>query len=974
VLIKKASPTLKETERIFMLRLNKLSLKPKLILLFLLVGLLPLLIAAWLGGRSAGHSLGEQALAQLISVRDIKQAQLEDYFAERRGDMTALAKVVQGSLYNAVERLNIMQQGKKAEIQSLLDQHVFNVRMLARETGVMQALMAFSQMYQINPKQVGGRAWQVVSDQRQPWFEEWRQPWGYEDVLLINPNGQVFFSLKNTVKTGAILDQEDALGRSFRAGTRAPSLQDFATYGDAQEPAALLSAPVHDEDGALLGVVMVALGDTSLNAAMARCRAPGETGQIYLFGRDDNGVSLRSAIFGHKPDNATEINHISYLNQVLNGDSIETIVLENSEPLIVVAAPINAHGLNWGIVFKVHLEEAISRHYMGADQEPQDFFAEYSRIYGYLDMLLINQEGYVYYSWARQSAYRQHLSADNMLASLVTQVFAEPRLYFSDMALYPSAGKSTPAIFAVQPITHGGKVVSALAVRVPPSAINAMMQATIGRRGETYLVGADGRLRSDSSTTPLAVALASTDTYRDNPAVDAALAGERGHQRGLNQRGESVESAYTPVQIGDTRWALIAEAKVDELNAPITDLYRLFSQIGVAMLILVAVLALLLARYISQPLRQALTAMRQLKEGDLHIQLHAQDGRDEAAQMLRALQEMADNWRRMIGDLLQVSRQLAAGHLDARISGEFKGDFATLKSAIDDMTARLQSLIQESQSVLGGITQGDLNCRIKQDFPGDFSAIKEAVNRMAEHLQTIIKGVSQAAEELANAAGQLSTTAQDLAQGSAAQVLGSARAGMALEDLSASLQQNLANISATEQLARHSANIAKVGGQSVEQTLTAMREIVKKIQWVEEIAYQTNLLALNAAIEAARAGREGRGFAVVATEVRNLAEHSRSAATEIAMLTSESVAIAEHAGQLLQEIVPASDQTAALVQQAAAASNTQQADLAQIRASAEEVRQMVQSTAAAAEQLAAASAQMSAQADSLEEMMRYFQR
>ena len=59
------------------------------------------------------------------------------------------------------------------------------------------------------------------------------------------------------------------------------------------------------------------------------------------------------------------------------------------------------------------------------------------------------------------------------------------------------------------------------------------------------------------------------------------------------------------------------------------------------------------------------------------------------------------------------------------------------------------------------------------------------------------------------------------------------------------------------------------------------------VRSVNEIASRTNLLSLNASIEASRAGNAGRGFSVVASEIRKLAEKSKSSVGNIKELVDD---------------------------------------------------------------------------------------
>jgi methyl-accepting chemotaxis protein len=174
-------------------------------------------------------------------------------------------------------------------------------------------------------------------------------------------------------------------------------------------------------------------------------------------------------------------------------------------------------------------------------------------------------------------------------------------------------------------------------------------------------------------------------------------------------------------------------------------------------------------------------------------------------------------------------------------------------------------------------------------------------------------------------------------------------------------------------MASSAADNAQKSGESVKQTLTAMKEIAKKIEIIQEIAEQTNLLALNAAIEAARAGDHGKGFAVVAAEVRKLAERSQGAASEINDLSTSSVQVAEQAGVMLSELVPNIQKTSELVQEISMASQEQNSGVGQVNDSLQQLDRVIQQNAGAAEELSSMAENLTHQSEQLQNAMAFFQ-
>ncbi len=268
---------------------------------------------------------------------------------------------------------------------------------------------------------------------------------------------------------------------------------------------------------------------------------------------------------------------------------------------------------------------------------------------------------------------------------------------------------------------------------------------------------------------------------------------------------------------------------------------------------------------------------------------------------------------------------------------------------------------------------GDLTKHIGFDKREDeIGQLAASMKDMNGKLKNIVENITSSVENVSNGSEQISTSAQQLSQGATEQAAGAEEVSASMEQMSANIQQNSDNASQTEKIAKKVVEDANKSGESVTQTVSAMKQIANKISIIEEIARQTNLLALNAAIEAARAGEHGKGFAVVASEVRKLAERSGIAAGEISELSNHSVQIAETAGDLLSKLVPDIKKTAELVHEISAASNEQRVGVEQINTSILQLDDVIQQNSASSEELAATSEELSGQALNLLEMIRFF--
>jgi methyl-accepting chemotaxis protein len=199
---------------------------------------------------------------------------------------------------------------------------------------------------------------------------------------------------------------------------------------------------------------------------------------------------------------------------------------------------------------------------------------------------------------------------------------------------------------------------------------------------------------------------------------------------------------------------------------------------------------------------------------------------------------------------------------------------------------------------------------------------------------------------------------------------------------------SIANISGLDAVQKANQTVEAIHEQAeaVAQNIVSLSEKTQAVgdvlATVNDIAEQSHLLALNAAIEAAAAGEHGRSFSVVASEIKNLANQSKSATVKVktilgdiqkeigtsVMLTEEAVKrvdLGKHqadvAASAIRNMAANIDQSVQAFQQIVAGTSQQQIGF-------ENVRQALKDMSRGSEQAAASTRQTEKSAASLTEI------
>ena len=320
-----------------MVILKNLHIRQRMLLFFLLTGIIPLVLTGYLGTKMAGAALTKKSLEQMEAIQSIRGDQIKEGLQERLRTLQFLSQY---------ESLNNLFDSLKGRI----------------------SLPGMTSLQDMSPE-----AYRLLTVHSNQLLIDFLESYKYRDFFLIDgESGQVLFTANRGKALGTSLIKgkysDSGLARLWKRVMEEKDtiLVDFSAFeADGNNQSAFMGTPLYSSDGRLKGLAALQIDTAFITELMDSRQGMGESGESYLlhWNRQDNTFALRSRIFSMDLD----IGYSPKENLVYWDDAVKTGMAGGSgiyadsigNKVLATYNALNFRDLDWFLVSKIDLGEIL---------------------------------------------------------------------------------------------------------------------------------------------------------------------------------------------------------------------------------------------------------------------------------------------------------------------------------------------------------------------------------------------------------------------------------------------------------------------------------------------------------------------------------------------------------------------------------------------------------------------------------------
>ena len=363
--------------------------------------------------------------------------------------------------------------------------------------------------------------------------------------------------------------------------------------------------------------------------------------------------------------------------------------------------------------------EVTTTRYKKIYNEIDPFFKKYLESYKLKDIFFIcSDHGHVMYTASMEDDLGTNLAIGKYrysgLGKLWNKVVRDKKSALIDFSYY-SPSEENVAFIGSPVFDTKNKLIAVIALQLSIEKINEIMQGVtgLGETGETYIVGNDYLMKTDSRfDTELTILRQKVETE----SVKLGLQDKSGTHIIKDYRGVSVLSYYKDIGLNekfgtDFEWVVIAEIDKDEAFSPANKLIKRILMIGILLMILVIFISIYFSNTISRPIKKITNIANLIASGNLNHNLKIKR-KDEIGTLAASFSDLQNN----TASIVNYSKLVSAGDYTAKLEPRSPKD--ELIIALNKMTSKvndasikgdLRNWLKTGQNNLNEMMRGNQN-------------------------------------------------------------------------------------------------------------------------------------------------------------------------------------------------------------------------------------------------------------------------